>query len=95
MCVIMAAKGYPGSYEKKTPIHGVGTLENTRTQKVFHAGTVLDGDQWLSNGGRVLAVTTLGETLEMSKVRTYDMISRINWNDGFYRKDIGWRALQK
>ncbi len=93
LCVIMAAKGYPESYEKNTLIEGLDALENTSSMKVFHAGTHYKDGQWLSNGGRVLAVTSMSPTLEVSKLKTYDMISNITWDEGFYRKDIAWRAL--
>jgi len=60
---------------------------------VFHAGTRRDGDQWLSTGGRVLGVTALGETIEDAQTRAYEAVDRIDWPQGFCRRDIGWRAV--
>ncbi|MBL4589851.1 MAG: phosphoribosylamine--glycine ligase [Alphaproteobacteria bacterium] len=93
MCVVMAANGYPESYEKGTAINGLDKIKEEASSKVFHAGTKNENGQWVSNGGRVLSVTAMGETLEVSKTKTYDIISCIQWPDGFYRKDIGWRTL--
>ncbi len=94
MAVIMAAKGYPAAYEKGTLIEGLKDIEQNNTQKVFHAGTKNSDDKWLSNGGRVIAITSTAPTLSLSKDNTYDIISSIKWDDGFYRTDIGWRALK-
>jgi len=93
-CVIMATQGYPASYPKDTAIYGLDKITENETQKIFHAGTKQDGDQWLSTGGRVLAVTTLCDTLKLSKEKTYGIIGAVTWDKGFYRSDIGWRALK-
>lgn len=93
MTVVMAAKGYPGSYAKHTEIKGVDTCPEDSFHMVFHAGTVRADGRLLANGGRVLNVTARGTTLAQAQQRAYDMVDRIDWPDGFCRRDIGWRAL--
>lgn len=93
MTVVMAANGYPGSYDKGSEIKGLDALPNDSTQVVFHAGTKVDGSKVVANGGRVLNVTARGATLQEARDRAYAMAEAIDWPEGFYRKDIGWRAL--
>jgi len=92
--VVMAANGYPGAYAKGTAIGGLETLPETSHQMVFHAGTKVQDGQIVSNGGRVLNVTARGDTLDQARTRAYQMVDQINWPDGFFRRDIGWRALK-
>ncbi|MEN8740944.1 MAG: phosphoribosylamine--glycine ligase [Phaeobacter gallaeciensis] len=91
--VVMAANGYPGSYEKGTEIGGLDTLPEDSSNMVFHAGTTADGGKVLANGGRVLNVTARGDSLAEARDRAYAMVDQIDWKDGFFRRDIGWRAL--
>lgn len=91
--VVYAANGYPGNYEKGSVIKGLNSLPSDSMNMVFHAGTGKQGGQFIATGGRVLAVTARGENLAAARDRAYDMIDRIDWPEGFYRKDIGWRAL--
>lgn len=84
--VVYAANGYPKSYEKNTPIHG---LENLEDATVFHAGTDLVDKKIVNTGGRVLGITALGTNLETARNKAYTEIEKIDWPDGFYRKDIG------
>ena len=93
MTVVMAAKGYPGTYAKGEPIHGLDDLPNSSFETVFHAGTTFSDGQLVSNGGRVLAATARGATLQEARNRAYGLIGRIDWPGGFHRRDIGWRAL--
>ncbi|MEL6793614.1 MAG: phosphoribosylamine--glycine ligase [Pseudomonadota bacterium] len=93
MTVVLAAKGYPGAYEKGEEIKGLAEAAADPDVEVFHAGTRASGDRVLSNGGRVLNVTARGETLEAARAKAYDAIAKISWPGGFHRKDIGWRAL--
>ena len=94
LTVVMAARGYPGSYEKGSVIGGLDALGDEKLQ-VFHAGTSRDGDAVLANGGRVLNVTALGETVLEAQTRAYDAVDRIAWPQGFCRRDIGWRAVER
>ncbi|WP_298498081.1 phosphoribosylamine--glycine ligase [uncultured Maritimibacter sp.] len=93
MTVVMAAKGYPGAYDKGSVIKGLDQIEATSKQMVFHAGTREVDGQITASGGRVLNITARGETLAEARDRAYAMIEGIDWPEGFNRSDIGWRAL--
>ncbi|MFN4172429.1 MAG: phosphoribosylamine--glycine ligase [Pseudorhodobacter sp.] len=93
LTVVLAAKGYPGSYAKGSVIGGLEDLPENTSHIVFHAGTAESGGQITANGGRVLNVTARGATLAEARTRAYAMVDRIDWPDGFCRRDIGWRAL--
>jgi len=91
--VVMAARGYPGNYRKGSPIHGLEDCPEDSFHMVFHAGTARKDGRILAAGGRVLNVTARGASLHEARDRTYAMIEQIDWPDGYYRSDIGWRAL--
>ena len=91
--VVMASNGYPGSYETGTEIGGLANLPSDSNFMCFHAGTEEKNGKVLANGGRVLNITTRAETLVKAQKNAYEMIETIDWPEGFYRKDIGWRAL--
>ncbi|MEM7721307.1 MAG: phosphoribosylamine--glycine ligase [Pseudomonadota bacterium] len=93
MTVVMAANGYPGAYEKGSEIRGLEDLPEDSFQMVFHAGTKRVPGKTLANGGRVLNVTARGASLTEARDRAYAMVDRVDWPEGFYRRDIGWRAL--
>jgi len=93
LTVVYAANGYPGAYEKGQVIGGLEGLNEGSKLHVFHAGTASNDGDILSNGGRVLAITARGDTLAEAHKQAYDAIEKIDWDGGFYRKDIGWRAL--
>lgn len=93
LSVVMAARGYPGAYDKGTRIHGLDSQPETAHQMVFHAGTAQKDGQVVAAGGRVLNVTARGDTLAQARARAYDMVATIDWPEGFCRSDIGWRAL--
>lgn len=93
LTVVMAAKGYPGPYEKGSVIAGLDAMTEDSAQMVFHAGTTRQGDEILANGGRVLNVTARGASLREARDRAYAMIEGVDWAGGYYRSDIGWRAL--
>ncbi len=92
--VVMAARGYPDSYEKGAVIGGLDALPETSSQMVFHAGTSRQNGAVTASGGRVLNVTARGATLQEAARRAYEMVDQIDYPDGFFRRDIGWRALQ-
>ncbi|MBO9441599.1 phosphoribosylamine--glycine ligase [Phaeobacter italicus] len=92
--VVMAAAGYPGSYEKGSEIKGLDTLPEDSSNMVFHAGTKAEDGKVLAVGGRVLNVTARGETLQEARDRAYAMVDGVDWPQGFFRRDIGWRALK-
>lgn len=93
MTVVMAAQGYPGDYAKGSEIRGLEQCAEDSAHMVFHAGTKADGGRILANGGRVLNVTARGDSLAQAQTRAYTMVDQIDWPEGFYRRDIGWRAL--
>lgn len=93
LTVVMAAKGYPGAYEKGTEIKRLEDIEETANQMVFHAGTREDSGKLLASGGRVLNVTARATSLTEAQQKAYDLLDRIDWPEGFARRDIGWRAI--
>lgn len=93
LTVVMAAKGYPGAYEKNTEIRGLEAAGKVEGVKVFHAGTKADGGRILATGGRVLNVTATGRTVAEARERAYKAVDLIDWPEGFCRRDIAWRAL--
>src|SRR5580658_4921989 len=95
LTVVMAAKGYPGHYARGTVIEGLDDAAKVEGVEIFHAGTKADGNRILANGGRVLNVSAIGKTVREAQARAYEAISRIRWPEGFYRHDIGWRAVER
>ena len=94
LTVVMASKGYPGSYAKGSEIRGLERLKGMEGVTVFHAGTRRGGDgRLLADGGRVLGVTALGDTVALAQARAYEAVDLIDWPGGFCRRDIGWRAV--
>ncbi len=93
LCVVMAAKGYPGAYHKDTEIRGLDRAAEVPGVTVFHAGTREDADRVLAAGGRVLNVTARAATVAEAQARAYRAVDLIDWPDGFCRRDIGWRAV--
>ena len=93
LTVVMAANGYPGTYEKGSVIKGVADCPEDSFHMVFHAGTGRAEGQFVATGGRVLAATARGNSLQEARDRAYAMVDQIDWPQGFCRRDIGWRAL--
>jgi phosphoribosylamine--glycine ligase len=95
LTVVMAAEGYPGAFKRGSEIRGVEQAESRHLVTVFHAGTALKGDKLVANGGRVLAVTALAPSIREAQSKAYEAVKAIDWPEGFYRTDIGWRALER
>jgi phosphoribosylamine--glycine ligase len=95
MTVIVAAKGYPGTPAKGGTISGLDQAETIEGVTVFQAGTTSDGERIVASGGRVLAVTARGRSLGQARERAYAAIDAIDFADGFHRRDIGWRELER
>jgi phosphoribosylamine--glycine ligase len=93
VCVVMAAKGYPDEPEKGSEIRGLDTAAADPEVKIFHAGTRRDGDWLVADGGRVLGVTALGRDLAAAREHAYAAVDRIDWPQGFCRRDIAGRAI--
>jgi phosphoribosylamine---glycine ligase len=92
-CVVMASGGYPGPYRKGVLIHGLAEAARVPDTMVFHAGTALQDSGIVTNGGRVLGVTSLGETIVQARERAYEAVSRIQFDGAHYRTDIGAKAI--
>ncbi len=92
LCVVMATKGYPGAYDKGSEIKGLDAAGADPNVQIFHAGTKREGRRIVADGGRVLGVTALGDTIAEAKALAYAAIDRIDWPQGFCRHDIGFRA---
>jgi phosphoribosylamine--glycine ligase len=96
LCVVMAAKGYPGEPVKGTEIRGLAAAEGgDPAVKIFHAGTREEGGRILAEGGRVLGICALGESPAEAQRKAYAAVDRIEWKEGFCRRDIGWRAIKR
>ena len=95
LTVVMASKGYPGAYAAGTEIRGLDAARAVEGVEIFHAGTRAEGNRLVAAGGRVLNVTARGRTVSDAKKRVLDAIARIDWPGGFYRSDIGWRAVAR
>jgi phosphoribosylamine--glycine ligase len=96
LCVVMAANGYPGAYSKGSLIQGVEPASQIEGVEIFHAGTARDADGRLrADGGRVLNVCALGKTVGAAQGLAYGAVDRIHWPEGFCRRDIGWRAVER
>jgi phosphoribosylamine---glycine ligase len=95
LTVVMAAKGYPGNYARGTVIEGLDEAAAVEGVEIFHAGTKAEGGRIVANGGRVLNVSAMGKTVREAQARAYEAVSRIRWPEGFYRHDIGRRAIER
>jgi phosphoribosylamine--glycine ligase len=95
LTVVMAAKGYPGDYKRGSVIAGLDAAGQVEGVEIFHAGTKADGGKITANGGRVLNVSARAKTVTEAQARAYQAIDRINWPEGFCRRDIGWQAVKR
>ncbi|HAC33315.1 MAG TPA: phosphoribosylamine--glycine ligase, partial [Gammaproteobacteria bacterium] len=93
--VVMAAGGYPADYDRGDIINGLDRVSGSSEVKVFHAGTRLEQGQVVTNGGRVLCVTALGDSVAEAQHRAYQAVEQINWPGSFFRNDIGYRAVAR
>ncbi|MDZ4850445.1 MAG: phosphoribosylamine--glycine ligase [Pirellulaceae bacterium] len=94
ICVVVASQGYPGHYEKGCEITGLDAANAVENVKVFHAGTKLEGNRVLTDGGRVLGVTALGDSVSAAKLSAYTAVQKVRWPGAWCRKDISDKALQ-
>ncbi len=93
--VVLAAGGYPGAYAKGKVIMGLDTDERVPGSKIFHAGTKTSGNDVVTNGGRVLCAAALGNTVSEAQAKAYQLVKQIDWEDVYYRTDIGYRAVAR
>lgn len=95
LTVVMASQGYPGSYKKNTIIKGLRDASKMTDVEIFHAGTARKGGRFEATGGRVLNITASGISVSEAQEKAYQAIEKIDWAEGFCRKDIGWRAIER
>ena len=95
LCVVMAGRGYPSDPLRGTEIKGLEPLKKFQGVTVFHAGTKAAGGKILADGGRVLAITALANTISAAYANAYEAVDAIDWQEGFFRNDIGWRVVPK
>ena len=94
MTIVLCSKGYPGKYKKNVKIKNLARIKLKNSSFIFHAGTKYTDEDILSNGGRVLNITSVGKTFEKIRINIIKIIKKLNWTDGFFRRDIGWRVIQ-
>ena len=95
VCVVLASKGYPESYDKEILIPNLEKIKDNERTIIFHAGTKTLSSNFFSNGGRVLSVTSTGKNIEEARKSAYKVLKKLNWKNGFYRKDIGYKVIDK
>ena len=95
MTIVLCSKGYPLNYKKNIKINNIDKFKNTKNNFLFHAGTKIEKNNFLSNGGRVLNITSLGSSFSIIRKNIIKLIKKLDWKEGFYRKDIGWRIIKK
>ena len=93
MTIVLCSKGYPKKYKNNRPIKNFKKVVLSKNDFIYHAGTKFINNQLFSNGGRVLNVTSVGANFRVIRKKIISIIKKLNWKDGFYRKDIGWRAI--
>ena len=93
MTIVLCSKGYPGKIKKDRLIKNLDRLKIIKNSFIFHAGTKLKNNKLVSNGGRVLNITSTGKIFKKIRKNIFKTIKMINWKHGFYRKDIGWRVI--
>ena len=95
MTVVLCSKGYPGKYKKNKIIKNLDKINISKKDFIYHAGTKIEDNLLLSNGGRVLNITSTGKNFLSIRNNILNLLKKINWKDGFFRKDIGWRIIKK
>ena len=95
MTVVLCSKGYPGKYKKNKTIKNLDRIKLSKNDFIYHAGTKLENDQLKSNGGRVLNITSVGTDFLNIRKKIIKIIKKINWKGGFFRRDIGWKIINK
>ena len=95
MTIVLCSKGYPSKYINNKPIKNLSKINLKKNFFIFHAGTKINKDNIVSNGGRVLNITGIGKKISKLRSDIIKIIKKINWKNGFYRKDIGWRIIEK
>ena len=92
--IVLCAKGYPFNYIKDSEIKNLSSILTDKNNQIFHAGTYEKNNKIYSSGGRVLNITSTSENLSEARNKSLSNINKINWSDGFFRKDIAWRVIK-
>ena len=95
MTIVLCSKGYPGNYKKDNKISNINKINLSKNDFIYHAGTKFENKQLLSSGGRVLNITSTGKNFLNIRNRIIKLIKKLNWKNGFFRKDIGWKVIKK
>ena len=95
MTIVLCSKGYPGKYQKEKKIKNLDKLKLKKNNYIFHAGTKYKDDKIVSNGGRVLNITSTGSNFKNIRQGIIKIIKKIKWKYGFFRRDIGWKVITK
>jgi phosphoribosylamine--glycine ligase len=95
MTVVLCSKGYPGNYKKNKNIKNINKIKLSKNDFIYHAGTKLQNNKLFSNGGRVLNITSTGSSFLKIRNKIIKIIKKLDWKGGFYRKDIGWKVINK
>ncbi len=95
MTIVLCAKGYPGAYRKNLVINNINNIKLSKNDFIYHAGTKIQNNKLKSNGGRVLNITSVGNNFQKIRKKIIFFIKKLNWKNGFYRKDIGWKVINK
>ena len=93
--IVLCANGYPSNHVKNKEIKNLSRITNDKDSQIFHAGTYIKDNKIFSIGGRVLNITSASEKLASARDKAMAIINKINWTDGFFRKDIGWRVINR
>ena len=95
MTIVICAKGYPGTYKKNLKLEGLSNIKLKKTDFIYHAGTKILNNELRTIGGRILNVTSVGNNFLKIRKKIISILNKLNWKDGFYRKDIGWKVINK
>ena len=94
LCVVLCSKGYPENYDNNIEITGLDKIKVSEKKNIYHAGTLKNNNITYSNGGRVLNFSVLSNDLKDARTKAIKMIQELDWNNGYYRKDIGFKAIK-
>ncbi len=94
LCIVLCSKGYPDKYEKNLELKDINNIKLAKDDYIFHAGTEIDNSKVYSNGGRVLNFVVKSKNLKDARNHAIDLISELNWENGFFRRDIGYKIIK-
>ena len=94
LCIVLCSKGYPDNYIKQSKIQNLNILKKEKDTHIYHAGTLNKNNTIISNGGRVLNITSISDEYKLSREKVISIIKKLNWKDGFFRKDIGFKIIK-